>query len=86
MFGYNSKDVNIKATMPSFEIILKLTEIAKNIASNFFTIDIAEKEDGTWMILETGDGQVSGLPSGQDEIKFYNMKCKTHPSFLLDGM
>jgi len=72
MFGYNSEDVSIKASMPTFDMVSILMKVAKNIESDFFTIDIAEKEDGTWMILETGDGQVSGLPSKQDEIKFYN--------------
>ena len=34
-------------------------------------LDFAEKEDGSWMIIETGDGQVSGLSEGQDPRAFY---------------
>jgi len=28
--------------------------------------DYAELEDGTWRIIEAGDGEVSGLSKGQD--------------------
>jgi hypothetical protein len=50
-----------------------LKQVIPNIDSNFFTIDIAEKEDGTWMILECGDGQVSGLSPDQDEFIYYSV-------------
>lgn len=29
--------------------------------SNFFTVDIAKKANGEWIIMELEDGQVSGL-------------------------
>lgn len=38
-----------------------LETIAKEIKSNFVTIDLARKEDGTLIVMEFGDGQVSGL-------------------------
>lgn len=49
-----------------------ISEIISKIDSNFYTIDIAELEDGQWVILETGDGQVSGLSSNQDQFIFYS--------------
>ena len=49
-----------------------INDIINQIDSNFFTIDVAEKEDGSWMILECGDGQVSGLPRNQSEFIFYS--------------
>jgi len=49
-----------------------LTDIISKIDSNYFTIDIAEKEDGSWIILECGDGQVSGLSNGQSEYIYYS--------------
>ena len=58
--------------MPSLPITLECCEIAKKIDSRFITIDIAEKEDGSWMILEAGDGQVSGMPTETMAIAFYN--------------
>jgi hypothetical protein len=30
-------------------------------------MDIAKKENGDWIILELGDGQVSGLPDNADK-------------------
>jgi len=66
-----SQNSNIKP----LECSIPYTKIAENIASqidsNFFTIDIAEKEDGKWMIIETGDGQVSGLSPNTNCLEFY---------------
>lgn len=47
-------------------------EIAQNIESTFFTMDIAKKKNGDWIIIELGDGQVAGLPDGADRKAFYN--------------
>jgi hypothetical protein len=49
-----------------------IRDIADNIPSAFFTIDVAEKEDGSWIVIETGDGQVSGLSPGQNPIDIFN--------------
>lgn len=38
-----------------------IDEIASKVRSNFVTVDLARKEDGTLIIMELGDGQVSGL-------------------------
>lgn len=40
--------------------------------SMFYTIDFAEKVDDSWMVVETGDGQVSGLAPNQNPIGLYN--------------
>lgn len=45
--------------------------IADKISSDFFTMDVARKPDGTWMIIEIGDGQTAGLPSPTDDEAFY---------------
>ena len=42
------------------------------IDSNFYTVDYACKKDWEWIIVEMGDGQVSGLPGCSDKQKFYN--------------
>jgi hypothetical protein len=70
-----NSDTPVKVSAPSDDIIIELEKIAKVIDSNFFTIDIAQKEDGSWMILELGDGQVSGLTLIGDALSFYgNMR------------
>lgn len=67
-----NSDTPKEVICPSDIVISEFSLLAKKINSNFFTMDIAEKEDGTWMILELGDGQVSGLPVKGDAIGFYN--------------
>ncbi|MDE6730887.1 MAG: ATP-grasp domain-containing protein, partial [Oscillospiraceae bacterium] len=41
--------------------------------SPFYTLDCAELADGTWKIIETGDGQVSGLPDEICPVDFFRM-------------
>lgn len=44
----------------------------KPIRSKFFTADFAETESGDWILIETGDGQVSGLSPNQNIVEFYS--------------
>lgn len=46
-------------------------EIARTITSRFFTMDIAKTAEGSWIIVELGDGGVSGLPEQMDVRAFY---------------
>ncbi|MVN86495.1 hypothetical protein GO986_06920 [Deinococcus sp. HMF7620] len=39
-----------------------LAEVLGAVDSRFFTIDVAQREDGAWRVVELGDGQVAGLP------------------------
>ena len=55
-------------TKPNLE---SFKEIAKTIESNFFTMDVAKKENGGWIIMELGDGQVAGLPDNADKNEYY---------------
>jgi len=56
---------------------LKGIRIAKEVAkiiskrNNFFTIDMAEKEDGGWIVVEVNSGEMSGL-SMNNPIELYN--------------
>ena len=52
---------------PPKELLEKYTDLN----SPFYTIDVAELADGSWKIIEAGDGQVSGLSEGQDYGAFY---------------
>ena len=45
--------------------------VARHIQSRFFTMDIAKRLNGDWMIVELGDGQVAGLPEHADVVEFY---------------
>ena len=60
-----NEEVNI-----SEEEYLWIESIASKIKSNFVTIDLARKTDGSLIIMEMGDGQVSGLQQ-IDAYEFY---------------
>lgn len=46
-------------------------EIAKKVESDFFSMDIARQKNGTFIIIELGDGQVAGLPDKADSREFF---------------
>jgi hypothetical protein len=45
--------------------------VAREVRSRFFTMDVAERKDGDWIIIELGDGQVAGLPENADVNQLY---------------
>jgi hypothetical protein len=45
--------------------------IATGVKSRFFTMDVAKRKDGGWMVVELGDGQVAGLPERVYAEEFY---------------
>lgn len=49
----------------------ELVQRYRKLGSVFYTLDYAELYDGSFMILESGDGSVSGLASGEDAANFY---------------
>jgi ribosomal protein L7/L12 len=63
-------------TYPPLELF---SEIAAAVRSRFFTMDLARRRDGEWMIIETGDGQVSGLPRESDADRFYQALTRAWP-------
>ncbi len=48
-----------------------IRERAKTIPSCFFSLDVAQTKGGEWIVIEVGDGQVSGLPSTDLAPAFY---------------
>jgi len=42
------------------------------LPSNYYTVDFAELSNGDWIVIETGDGQVSGLSPNQYPFKYYD--------------
>jgi len=51
--------------LPSF------AELSGRVRSRFFTMDVARREDGDWIVMELGDAQVAGLPEGSSATDFY---------------
>ena len=50
-----------------FEAIVKRS----GLISPFFSLDVAESIDGTWMVIEINSGGASGIPEGGDGEAFY---------------
>ena len=50
-----------------------LIEKYRNLGSIFYTIYYAELEDGSWKIIEAGDGSVSGLSDKQNPNAFFRI-------------
>jgi hypothetical protein len=57
----------IYAPLPPNELIDKY----RNIESPYYTVDYAELCDGTWRVIEAGDGSVSGLSPDQEYEVYY---------------
>lgn len=55
------------APMPPKELVEKY----RSLPSVFYTVDYAQLSDGTWKIIEAGDGSVCGLSDGQDYTAFF---------------
>ena len=43
-----------------------LEEVAARVESPFFTLDVARRREGGWVVIELGDAQVAGLPPQAD--------------------
>lgn len=67
----NSNQANMTIPVPT-----SLIEKYSMLTSPFYTIDFAEKKDGHWIVIECGDGQVSGLPLTADIDTFYRQLMK----------
>ncbi|HFK5505658.1 ATP-grasp domain-containing protein [Elizabethkingia anophelis] len=83
LFFYNKKLIEVYNYWEEGEYNLSrpdttlFEEIAGNIESAFFSMDIARLQNGEFIIIELGDGQVAGLPDNTDETEFYR-KLKKH--------
>lgn len=62
----NSGQMNTTMNPPK-ELIEKYSELP----SIYYTVDYAELSDGTWRVIEAGDGSVSGLSENQDYEAYY---------------
>jgi len=49
----------------------ELIEKYKNLCSSYYTVDYAELADGTWKVIEAGDGSVSGLSENQKAEQYF---------------
>lgn len=75
MFCANKKEISLEPNSCQGALTpkppIELLEKYCFLDSPFYTVDFGELADGTWKIIETGDGGVSGLSDGQDARPFY---------------
>ena len=62
----NSGQPNYSNTVPSVKI-----DKYRHLNSNYYTVDYAELIDGRFVVIEVGDGQVSGLSDNQDYVNYF---------------
>ena len=57
------------------EAIELVVEVMKRVKDkiNFFVIDVAEKEDGSWIVIEMNDGQMSGLSDNDPDVLYFTL-------------
>lgn len=58
----------------------RFEELAQRAPSRFFSLDIAQTQAGDWMIIEMGDGGVSGLATGEDVEEWYEKLKQRQPT------
>ena len=65
--------ISPNSAQPAFakKVPMELVEKYKNLESIYYTVDFAELEDGSWRVIEAGDGSVSGLSEGQDAESYF---------------
>ncbi len=66
---------------PPDELVLACS----NLGSPYYTVDFAECADGNWIVVETGDGQVSGLAAAQDPVIYYQVLADALERRAADG-
>jgi hypothetical protein len=49
----------------------RFAALAAKVKCRFFTMDVARRRGGDWIVVELGDGQVAGMPEKADVEAFY---------------
>lgn len=55
---------------PPDEVIQRVAKKAQGM-SGFWSLDLAQRPDGSWRVIEVGSGGASGVPDGGDKLAFY---------------
>jgi hypothetical protein len=64
---------NATITLDGIDFAIKMAKIASEHV-NFFVMDIAEKEEGGWILIEINDGQQSGLSENDPHVLYQNLR------------
>lgn len=72
VFYFNHKVLFVEQDEDKPRVPESMMNKYNNLISNFYTVDYAELSDGTWKVIECGDGQVSGILKEDDIDIFYS--------------
>lgn len=61
---------------PDNAVIEKMSEPLKHLP--FIAVDVAEKENGDWMVVEVNDGGAAGVPEGGNTFEFFKQLAKVY--------
>lgn len=61
-------DIGYERAIPPLD---EFNELASQIQSRFFTLDIAQREAGGWLVIDVGDAQTASLLAHEDARAFY---------------
>lgn len=59
-YWVNAENTNLKCPQKGLDFAQQIANIAA-LYNNFFVVDIAEKEDGEWIMVELNAGEMSGI-------------------------
>jgi len=65
-----------------FDLLGEWEAIARQFENRFISMDIARQQDDSWLIIEVGDGGVTGLPSSIEPEVFYRA---LYEKFIKEG-
>ncbi|MFC1430984.1 ATP-grasp domain-containing protein [Streptacidiphilus sp. N1-3] len=62
----DTPDVEMAVGGEPWSVLDRIRPLVGKLGCRFVTTDLAQRTDGTWRVIEVGDGQVSDLPSSAD--------------------
>jgi len=70
----DAEEINLKGCPDeALELAQKVSSLASEYV-NFYVIDVAQKLDGSWVLVEMNDGQMSGLSLNDPDELYSNLK------------
>lgn len=72
-FYWSSIEKKGQINQEGIDLVQKVANILQD-KINFYVIDIAQKKDGTWIVVEINDGQQSGLSDNDPQVLYSNLQ------------
>jgi hypothetical protein len=71
-FYWSESEIQGQLDSAGIQLAIKIAAIVSE-KTNFFVIDIGQKEDGSWIVIEINDGQMSGFSCNDPETLYCNL-------------